>query len=527
MSFAPQRVWSGKLAMPPLPPPVPVARPLLMDEPRLFADVLQSFVRSAVSYFGTMRHVAAREIGDLGGDGDLVVIVGNEMPYRTKTGEPVTEMIDGFLGRGGSLLLLGPRFPPIDITAHYHGGAQMGQDAGMFWWKVWDEGQWKDFDPRDGETIPAPDHDGTVYWGGGPLFAAWEHGLGLFGFETPCRGVFDVEGGVVDPDQRVEVVYTDWTVRKPWAFTPLAFTEREHPAGHRPPARALPLRGPAPERGDRRARGRHRAVGLLPHRPAPPDAGPRRRNTRERLDVWHAAPARPPIRRYLPVNELGATRVVVGAVAGLAFAASFYAASLTVAVGSGPVLQNDPASYVDRVRQRNELRSVEDQVPVPVILTDAVPETPGWAAPLWAGLSAAFGQSITLSVWFFRLKRRGGLRPQRSVLHARGGIATGLMWIGVVPLVLVKFWLIYVVLVAGGNAWLAAFGEPVPRDPFLSIWPYGAALGLLVVLVTLEPWRGLQLDYRCSRWPALGLAVTTVLGAALYTLGRWLVPGAV
>ncbi len=39
--------------------------------------------------------------------------------------------------------------------------------------------------------------------------------------------MFDVEGGVVDPDQRVEVVYTDWTVRKPWTFTPLAFTERE------------------------------------------------------------------------------------------------------------------------------------------------------------------------------------------------------------------------------------------------------------------------------------------------------------
>ena len=241
----------------------------------------------------------------------------------------------------------------------------------------------------------------------------------------------------------------------------------------------------------------------------------------------HTAPARLPIRRYLPVRELGVTRVVVGAVAGLVFAASFYAASVAVAVGSGPVLQNDPASYVDRVRQRNEFRSAEERVPVPVIVADVEPETPGWAAPLWAGLSAAFGQSIALSVWFFRPRPWKGLRPRRSVLHARGGIATGLMWIGVVPLVLVKFWLIYVVLVAGGIAWLAALGEPVPRDPFLSVWPYGAALGLLVVLVTLEPWRGLQLDYRCNRWPALGLAVTTVLGAALYTLGRWLVSGAV
>ncbi len=227
VSFARRRSFTGDFAMPPLPPPVAVAQPLLMDEPRLFADVLQSFVRSAVSFFGRMRHVAAREISALDGPGDLLVVVGNEMPLRTKRGASVPKMIDGFLGRGGSLLLLGPRFPAIDITANYHGGAQMGGHAGMFWWKDWQGGRWVDVDPRTRQALPEPDHEGTVYWGPGPLFAAWEHGLGLFGFETPCRGVFDVEGGVVDPDQRVEVVYTDWTVRKPWTFTPLAFTERD------------------------------------------------------------------------------------------------------------------------------------------------------------------------------------------------------------------------------------------------------------------------------------------------------------
>lgn len=228
VAYAPQRVWSGDLAMPPLPPPVPVERPLLMDEPRLFADILQGFIRAAVSFFGRMRHVAAREIGELEGAGDLLVIVGNELPYTTKRGESVTDEIEGFLGRGGSLLLLGPRFPRIDFENHYHGGAQMGGHAGMFWWKAWADGRWQDYDPRDGELLPHPVHEGTVYWGDGPLFAAWEHRLGLFGFETDCRGVFDVEGGVVDPDQQVEIVYTDWTVRRPWSFTPLAFTEREH-----------------------------------------------------------------------------------------------------------------------------------------------------------------------------------------------------------------------------------------------------------------------------------------------------------
>lgn len=227
VGFAQRRSFTGDFAMPPLPPPVAVAQPLLMDEPRLFADVLQAFVRSAVSFFGRMRHVAAREIGSLAGPGDLVVVVGNEMPLRTKRGASVPAMIDGFLARGGSLLLLGPRFPRIDITANYHGGAQMGGHAGMFWWKDWQGGRWVDADPQTRKALPHPVHEGTVYWGSGPLFAAWEHGLGLFGFETPCRGVFDVEGNVVDADQRVEVVYTDWTVRKPWSFTPLAFTERE------------------------------------------------------------------------------------------------------------------------------------------------------------------------------------------------------------------------------------------------------------------------------------------------------------
>ena len=62
VAFARRRSFTGDFAMPPLPPPVAVAQPLLMDEPRLFADILQSFVRSAVSFFGRMRHVAAREI---------------------------------------------------------------------------------------------------------------------------------------------------------------------------------------------------------------------------------------------------------------------------------------------------------------------------------------------------------------------------------------------------------------------------------------------------------------------------------
>ncbi|GAB5536561.1 MAG: hypothetical protein Rubg2KO_28100 [Rubricoccaceae bacterium] len=229
VGFAQRRAWSGDLVLPGgLPAPVQASEAFLMDEPRLFADILQSFVRAAASYFGSLRHVAAREIDELTGADDLLLVVGNEMPYLTKQGESVTEMLDGYLSRGGSLLLLGPRFPRIDVdTAHYHGGAQMGGHAGMFWWKAWRDGHWVDYDPRAGEVLPHPVHEGTVYWGDGPLFAAWEHTVGLFGFETDACGVYDVEGNVVDPDQEIDIVYTDWAVRRPWTFTPLAFTERE------------------------------------------------------------------------------------------------------------------------------------------------------------------------------------------------------------------------------------------------------------------------------------------------------------
>lgn len=104
----------------------------------------------------------------------------------------------------------------------------MGGEAGMFWWKVWRDGHWVDYAPLTDEVLQHPVHKGTVYWGNGPLFPAWEHSVGLFGFETDARGVYDVEGHPVDLDQEIDIVYTDWAVRRPWTFTPLAFTEREH-----------------------------------------------------------------------------------------------------------------------------------------------------------------------------------------------------------------------------------------------------------------------------------------------------------
>lgn len=220
-----------------MPPPVPVRQAFLLSEPGL-SPPSQDDVQRAEAVTGPVAPASADAIETLDGAGDLLVISGNELPYRTKGGASVPHHLEAYLGRGGSVLLLGPRFAPIDITAYYHGGAQMGAYAGLFWWKLWDDGQWVDYAPRQEERRTHPVHDGTVYWGDGPLFAAWEHGLGLFGLAAPCRGVTDPSGTVVDADCPVAVIYTDWTVRKPWSFTPLAFTERE---------RQL-VTGPRPER---------------------------------------------------------------------------------------------------------------------------------------------------------------------------------------------------------------------------------------------------------------------------------------
>jgi hypothetical protein len=94
------------------------------------------------------------------------------------------------------------------------------------------------------------------------------------------------------------------------------------------------------------------------------------------------------------------------------------------------------------------------------------------------------------------------------------------MWIGIVPLVLGKLWIVYAVLVQNGNRrWAAAFGRPTVEDPFSPFFPVGLASFLLVSVVLLGPWRGLQRAYRCGWWPAVCIAWTLGIGWGLYALG--------
>ena len=186
-----------------------VGRAFTLSEPAGLPDGLDSVV-------GTVRSLGAGGIGGLGG-GDVLAVAGNAVPYRTASGDPVPEALAAFLDRGGALLLLGPRAADVDVEAPYHGGAQMGGHARLLRWQVQENGRWADVD-----GLP----DGAVYWGEGPLFPLWEHEVGLFGIGLRCRGVADADGADLDPDVEVGSVYTDWAVRAPWAFWPLAYTRR-------------------------------------------------------------------------------------------------------------------------------------------------------------------------------------------------------------------------------------------------------------------------------------------------------------
>ena len=164
--------------------------------------------------------------------------------------------------------------------------------------------------------------------------------------------------------------------------------------------------------------------------------------------------------------------------------------------------------------------------PVPTIVGPSKAAAPAWFGLFWAGLAAVFGQALALSVWFHR-PASPTIRARRTRLRVLGGLATGQMWIWLVLLVLVEFWFDYALLIYGGNVWASAFGLPQEPDPFVPFIPFGAFSLVLVGLLAVEPWRGLQLAFRCRWWPVAGVATTAAFGTVLYVVGRWAVPGAV
>ena len=216
----------------------------------------------------------------------------------------------------------------------------------------------------------------------------------------------------------------------------------------------------------------------------------------------------------------------MGIAAGIGYAATFYLASSTFASVTAEVLialvtegTASPDAYNAWLFAECERMSVEfgidQRCPRELLPTnDAWPPLMdfSWAVPIWAGLSAAMGQAVALAVWVIRPRRAQPVRAR----YLRSGAATGLMWNGLVPLMWGKIWLISAVLVYRANFSAAAAGYATGSDPFTGFAPWAA---LLVLLLALEPWRGLQRAYRCGWWPLAGLAATLALGAALYAAG--------
>lgn len=89
---------------------------------------------------------------------------------------------------------------------------------------------WRNYDDTTDFACDNPVRGGVSSWGGKKFFGDWSLTLGLFGFQEESRKVnFDADGllaGIPSMDIPVTNIYTDFSVRLPWRFTPLAYTIR-------------------------------------------------------------------------------------------------------------------------------------------------------------------------------------------------------------------------------------------------------------------------------------------------------------
>jgi hypothetical protein len=86
---------------------------------------------------------------------------------------------------------------------------------------------WMPLDARTGVTREHPERHGVVSWGPGDFFNSWETSRGAFGFEIEGEGV-EFAGpleGLASLPGRTGEAFTDFAIRKPWLFQPLAWTQ--------------------------------------------------------------------------------------------------------------------------------------------------------------------------------------------------------------------------------------------------------------------------------------------------------------
>jgi len=89
---------------------------------------------------------------------------------------------------------------------------------------------WQYYDPLHKIVSNSPARGGVVSWGKGKFFQDWALTLGLFGFQVKASGVEftsdSLLAGTVRLNVQVNNAYTDFPVKSPWIFTPLAYTTK-------------------------------------------------------------------------------------------------------------------------------------------------------------------------------------------------------------------------------------------------------------------------------------------------------------
>ena len=203
------------------PAPVPLAaaaprprRAALFVEPGLTDQVLAGLPAQRVDAQGLAR-LDARHT-------QALVIAGNALPTHTRDGLDVKAALRRYLDQGGALVFFG---------ATMHDRGTMGEHGGVVdWFSPAGDGRWQARDPLHDRASDRPVRHGVVSWGpGGDFFNGWETALGAFGFRVEGSGA-EFTGplaGLPRAAVPVHEAFTDFAVRRPWLFQPLAFTQTQ------------------------------------------------------------------------------------------------------------------------------------------------------------------------------------------------------------------------------------------------------------------------------------------------------------
>jgi hypothetical protein len=197
-----------------VPPPPRPRRAAVFFEPGLSDGLMAGLPGARVDAEQLLALDAART--------QALIVVGNALPTRTRSGGDVKVALTRYLAQGGALVFYG-------ATMHDRGG--MGEHGGVVdWYQPADGGRWQAIDPFSGQATERPVRHAVVSWGpGGDFFNSWETAQGAFGFRVDGRGA-EFAGplaGLAAQAIDVHEAFTDYAMHKPWLFQPLAYTQTE------------------------------------------------------------------------------------------------------------------------------------------------------------------------------------------------------------------------------------------------------------------------------------------------------------